>query len=179
MIFVCIILIIIAAIAALSLFEKEKAKMMKKMLAKGNDLFKKFVLENNIVMTKTIDMPSCNGSSKFIVDDAGKNVYYLTYKKSNPNKINCKKFKYEDVLRYQIIKDNVNFDLRDFDEIDEKEQVKNLILRIFFRDNSLPYLDITFFKAPFSVKFSSLKDSFDILEQFVSIMNVVTNKNED
>lgn len=171
-----IIFIITLCILIPIVLSKEKKKMMRD----ANDVFYDFAKNNNLTITKGIDIPNYNGGSKFFVDDVNKTVNFLSYLSSNPSNVTHKQFTYKDVLKCELIKDEKKVLVEDAfsitDRLKQKEYVKKFGLRITFNDLSFPFLDILFINSTSGQTLFGQSHIVNAVNEWVSIMNIVIER---
>ncbi|NFL55588.1 hypothetical protein FDB81_13285 [Clostridium sporogenes] len=151
-----------------------------KMRTAGNNVFKNYIESHGLTITKEIDIPNYNGSSKFFIDDVNKTVNYISYNYKEPENISLKQFTYRDVLKCEIIRDDKKVLVEDAfsikDKLKQKDYVKKLGFRITFNDLSFPYLDILFINSLSGQTLTGLGHLVNSLNEWVSIMNIVIER---
>lgn len=171
-IFILILFVIIGTMWSMS-------KTKNKMMISGSELFDKFIKENNISVTNAINIPSYNGSGKFIIDDINKYIHYFVYTKGNDTLFH-KQFSYKDVLKCELIKDGKIVLVKNIfsiiDKANRKEYVKKLGIRITFNDLSFPYLDIFFINSSTGVTLTGLGNKVALTNEWLANMNIVIER---
>lgn len=143
----------------------------------ANVIFNEYINRNDLIVTKFIDIPTYDGSSKFFVDDVNKKVHYIAVKNNNPKDLVHKQFNYNDVIKCELVKDSKIKIIEDkfsiFDNFNQKEYVKKFGLRITFNDISFPFLDIYFINSMTGVTLTGLGNIINIVNEWIAIMNIV------
>ncbi|MFL0197006.1 hypothetical protein ACJDU8_15775 [Clostridium sp. WILCCON 0269] len=155
------------------------SKTKNKMMISGDELFNKFMTENNISVTNAINISSYNGTGKFIIDDVNKYVHYFVYKQGNSNLFH-KQFSYKDVLKCEIIKDGKMALVKNvfsiIDKANKKEYIKKLGIGITFNDLSFPYLDILFISSSIGVTLTGLGSKVALTNEWLAKMDIIIER---
>lgn len=155
------------------------SKKKKKSMDTSNEKFDKYIYDNDITVTKFVDIPTFTGSSKFIIDENNNYVYYLITNNEN-NLVDCKKISFKDVLKCELIKDSKIKMVEDkfsiFDNFNQKEYVKKFGLRITFNDLSFTHLDILFLNSIQGQTLFGLNHVIENTNNWIQIMNIVIER---
>jgi len=153
------------------------SRAKKKSRKESNVIFDEYINKNGLAVTKFIDIPDYDGSSKFVVDDVNKKIHYMSVKKDNPSNIIHRQFEYNDVIKCELVKDSkiklVEDKFSIFDNINQKEYIKKFGLRITFNDISFPFLDIYFINSVTGMTLTGLGNIVNTVNEWIAIMNIV------
>lgn len=155
----------------------------KKKSRKGASVkFDNYIKENNITLTKSIDIPVVGGCSRFIVDEPTSQIYFLSTNDKMEG-ITAKKISFKDVIKCELIKDGKTKITEDkfsiFDNYNKKEYVKKLGIRITFNDLSFPYLDILFLNSLQGQTLFGLGNIVNTTNQWISIVNIIIERGKE
>ncbi|ALG49366.1 hypothetical protein FORC3_1989 [Clostridium perfringens] len=145
----------------------------------GNEKFQKYIEDNNIFVSKFVDMPTISGTSKFLVDEKSENVYYLATNNNTEN-IFVNKIPFKDVIKCELIKDSKTKLIEEkfslFDNYNSKEYVKKFGIRIIFNDMNFPCLEILFLNSAQGQTLFGLDHVVKATNEWISIMNIVIER---
>ena len=172
-IFVIIVLIIAALISVLGSKSADKKESEKEKL---NEIIK----ENNLQITKFVDLNFPNSKAKFIVDEQNRKCCYINITKEG---IITKFFDFKDIYKVELIKDSkvklVESKFSIFDTYNKKEYIKKFGLRISFNDLSFTHLDILFLNSLTGQTLFGLNNVVDSTNQWIQIMNIVIERGKE
>lgn len=171
-IILAIIILIIGLPISISINKKKSRNL-------GNEKFQKYIDENNIFVTKFVDIPTVSGTSKFLVDEKSEYVYYLSAN-NNKEDIVVNKIPFKDVIKCELVKDSKTKLIEEkfslFDNYNSKEYVKKFGIRITFDDMNFPYLEILFLNSLQGQTLFGLNHVVKSTNEWISVMNIVIER---
>ncbi|WP_026881141.1 hypothetical protein [Clostridium akagii] len=179
MVYLIILIIICLALLPYSL-SRSKTKSIKN----SDKLVQSFISDNNLTVTKSINIPGYGDSGYFFIDDNKKCINYLVWKKSDIKNFSHRTFNYKDVLSCQLIKDEKTSTVKNIlesldDNTNKEEYVKKLGIRINLNDLSCPYIDILLLNSTEANPISSIALTINLVDQWLAAMNIVIQKGKE
>lgn len=174
-----IIWVILVIILIFAIISRNKEKNIAN---KSINSINEFIKNNNINVTRYVDIPDgVKGSAKFIVDEQNKKVWYIKDNVDSENFIKSLDFK--DVYKVELIKDSkvklVESQFSIFDTYNKKEYVKKFGLRISFNDLSFTHLDILFLNSLTGQTLFGLNNVVNSTNSWIQIMNIVIERGKE